>query len=159
LLMMKAATLFMCGAWCAATASSQPAPSPPAPAPPYSLPWLLRPATAASVVRLDETLAFYEDPASGTGGASYLTGLIVTRKLGSHWVPIFREFFVHNDAPSGASTPSGGGFSNPLLGVNYYRALDAAAGSVPGISYSRALDDPMKAKSYDIVQIDVPFAC
>jgi hypothetical protein len=40
-------------------------PAPAAP-PPYSLPWLLRPATPATVVRLDETLAFYEDPASAT---------------------------------------------------------------------------------------------
>src|SRR5262245_62152645 len=79
----------------------------PPPPPPYSLPWLLRPATPSSVVRLDETMAFYEDPASGTGGASYLTGLIATRKIGQRWVPIFREVFVHNDAPSGGSSPSG----------------------------------------------------
>ncbi len=103
----------------APAASAQATPPPP----PYSLPWLLRPATPASVVRLDETMAFYEDPASGTGGASYLTGLIATRKLGAHWVPIFREVFVHNGAPSAGSTPSGSGFSNPLLGVNYYHSL------------------------------------
>jgi len=28
----------------------------------------------------------------------------------------------------------------------------------PGLSYSRALDDPMRRKGYDIVQLDVPFA-
>lgn len=28
----------------------------------------------------------------------------------------------------------------------------------PGISYSRALDDPMAKKDYNILQIDVPFA-
>ena len=67
----------------AATASAQA--TPPPPPPPYSLPWLLRPATPASVVRLDETMAFYEDPASGSGGASYLTGLIATRKLSADW--------------------------------------------------------------------------
>jgi hypothetical protein len=28
----------------------------------------------------------------------------------------------------------------------------------PGVSYTRAFDDPMKTKGYDIVQLDVPFA-
>ena len=28
----------------------------------------------------------------------------------------------------------------------------------PGLSYTRALDDPMKGKGYDILQLDVPFA-
>ena len=72
---------------------------------PYSLPWLLRPAVPGSVVRLDETMAFYEDPASGTSGSSYLTSLIATWKASQHWVPIFREIWVGNDAPREARTP------------------------------------------------------
>jgi hypothetical protein len=28
----------------------------------------------------------------------------------------------------------------------------------PGLAYSRALDEPMKGRGYDIVQLDVPFA-
>jgi hypothetical protein len=102
---------------CSSAAAQGPAPAP------YSLPWLLRPATPSSVVRLDETMAFYEDPASQSAGASYLTSLIVTRKLGERWVPIFREVFVSNDAPTAATGPSGGGFSNPLVGVNYLHPL------------------------------------
>ena len=88
---------------------------------PYSLPWLLRPAIPASVVRLDETMAFYRDPVSVASGASYLTGLIVTWKASPNWVPVFRQVFVHNDAPSGGRDVSGSGFSNPLLGVSHLR--------------------------------------
>jgi len=90
---------------------------------PYSLPWLLRPAMPGSVLRLDETMAFYDDPASGTSGSSYLTSLIATRKVSPNWVPILREIWVRNNAPSGGKDPSGSGFSNPLLGVNYLRPL------------------------------------
>jgi hypothetical protein len=86
---------------------------------PYSLPWLLRPAVPASVVRLDETMAFYQDAASRTSGSSYLTGLIATWKASPKWVPLFREIWVRNNAPSGGKEPSGSGFSNPLLGINY----------------------------------------
>ena len=85
----------------------------------YSLPWLLRPAVPASVVRLDETMAFYEDPASKTPGSSYVTSLIATYKVSPKWVPIFRETWVRNNAPSEGQDPSGSGFSNPLLGINY----------------------------------------
>ncbi len=84
-------------------AAASPAPSPAPAAAPYSLPWLLRPAMPGSVVRLDETMAFLEDPASGSAGASYLTSLIVTHKLSARWVPIFRETFVSNDAPTAAT--------------------------------------------------------
>src|SRR4029450_7327855 len=69
-----------CGAGLAASLATAPALAQPAPPPatatrpaPYALPWLLRPAVPGSVVRLDETVAFYEDPASGTSGSSYLT--------------------------------------------------------------------------------------
>ena len=103
-----------------AAPDAPPAPLPPAP---YSLPWLLRPATPSSVVRLDETMAFYETPASGANGSSYLTGLTATYKLNPHVVPVFRAVFVDNHAPEPGKDPSGSGFANPLLGVNYLHAL------------------------------------
>ena len=56
-------------------------PTPAAPPAPYSLPWLLRPALPASVLRLDETMAFFEDPSSGQGSATYVTSLIATYRL------------------------------------------------------------------------------
>ena len=90
------------------------------PAPPYSLPWLLRPATPGSVVRLDETMAFFEDPATGEGGATYVTSLIATYRVDSRWVPLFRQSFVRNEPPGGASASA---FSNPVLGVNYFHPL------------------------------------
>jgi hypothetical protein len=98
-----------------------PVPSASAPPPPYSLPWLLRPAMPASVLRLDETLAFLEDPASGQGGATYVTSLIATYRISPRWVPIFRDTFIRNEAPGAA--PSASAFSNPLLGVNYIHPL------------------------------------
>ena len=99
-----------------------PVPSAPAPPPPYSLPWLLRPVMPASVVRLDETLAFFDDSASGQGGGTYVTSLIATYRISPRWVPIFRQTFIRN-SPPGAS-PSANAFSNPLLGVNYLHPLD-----------------------------------
>ena len=107
-----------------ASATAAPdAPSAPLPPAPYSLPWLLRPATPSSVVRLDETMAFYENPASGANGSSYLTGLTATYKLNPRVVPVFRAVFVDNHAPAPGKDPSGSGMSNPLLGVNYLHAL------------------------------------
>jgi hypothetical protein len=66
-------------------------------------------------------MAFYQDAASATSGSSYLTSLIATYKVSPRWVPILREIWVRNNAPSGGPDPSGSGFSNPLLGVSYLR--------------------------------------
>jgi hypothetical protein len=92
-----------------------------APPAPYSLPWLLRAAAAANVVRLDETLAFFDGP-SGTSSETYVTSFLATRKLGL-FAPVFRESWVHN-APGVGS--GGGGFSNPLVGVTYVRPFAGA---------------------------------
>jgi len=146
---------------------------PPKPAP-YSLPWLLRPAVPVSVIRLDETMAFYQDPASGTSGNTYVTSLIATWKASPTWVPIFRQIWVSNDAPSGGKDASGSGFSNPLLGVNYLRPFGrgwrfsgffastipigsgggdnpdagAAASMTAGISARSAMDNALFAVDY-----------
>jgi hypothetical protein len=91
----------------------------------YSLPWLLRPAVPASVLRLDETIAFFEDPASRTSGTTYVTSLIGSYKLAPEWSLVFRETWVRNDAPGGGPDPSGSGFSNALVGANYSRTFGA----------------------------------
>ena len=49
-------------------ARAQDAPAEPEKPALYSLPWLLRPAIPGNVVRVDETMAFYEDPISGEAG-------------------------------------------------------------------------------------------
>jgi hypothetical protein len=86
---------------------------------PYALPWLLRPAVPATVVRVDETLAFYQDPATLTSGTTAVTSLITSYKLGPRWAALGRASFTHNAAPSGGPAPSGSGASNLLLGVNF----------------------------------------
>ena len=48
-------------------AQDAPTEEPPKPAL-YSLPWLLRPAIPGTVLRLDETVGFYEDPVTGNSG-------------------------------------------------------------------------------------------
>lgn len=94
--------------------------APSSPPPPYSAPWLLRPATVANAVRLDETVAFYEDPASGQSGATAVTSLSASRKFGARWAGLARLSWVHNDAVTG---PSGSALSNLVLGVNHVRPL------------------------------------
>ena len=170
----------LCGSSLALGMATAPAlaQTPPSPAatrpPPYSLPWLLRPAAPASVIRLDETLAFYEDPASGTSGRTYVTSLIATWKASPTWVPIFRAIWVSNDAPAGGKDASGRGFSNPLLGINYLRPFGrgwrfsgflastvpvgsgggdspdagAAAAMTAGISARSAMDNALFAVDY-----------
>jgi hypothetical protein len=159
----------------AATPALAQAPPPPAARPAsYSLPWLLRPAVPSSVIRLDETMAFYEDPGAGTSGSTYVTSLVATWKASPAWVPIFREIWVSNDAPSGGKDASGRGFSNPLLGINYLRPFrrgwrfsaflastvpigsgggdhpdaGAAAAMTAGISARSAMDNALFAVDY-----------
>ncbi|HEY5907758.1 MAG TPA: hypothetical protein VIZ31_06915 [Vicinamibacteria bacterium] len=44
------------------------------------------------------------------------------------------------------------------LGPRFHFKLDEKRWLRPGLSYTRALDDPMKGSGYDILQVDVPFA-
>jgi hypothetical protein len=135
----------LCPSEPAAAQAASPAP------PPYSLPWLLRPAVPGSVLRLDESLAFLEEPATGQGGATYVTSLIVAYRLTPRWVPIFRETYIHDDPPA-SGAPSADAFSNPLLGVNYFHPLGGGwrwtgflASTVP--VGSGGGDDPDTAKA------------
>jgi hypothetical protein len=83
------------------------------------VPWLLRPVVPASALRLDETMAFHQDPTTGAAGATYVTSLGATFKLTPRWVPVLRAAWVKNDPP--APGRAGSGFTNLLLGVNYLR--------------------------------------
>jgi hypothetical protein len=71
-------------------------------------------------VRIDQTMAFYEDPASGRSGSTYVTGLAATYRLSPRWVPVVRALWVKNDAAVG---PSGSGFANPAVGITYLHPL------------------------------------
>lgn len=103
----------------AAPTRAQEAPAdPPKPAL-YSLPWLLRPAIPGNVVRVDETMAFYEDPTSGEAGQTYVTSLIFSYKVSPTLAIIFREAWVSNSAPEGGPDPSGSAFSNGAIGANF----------------------------------------
>jgi hypothetical protein len=93
---------------------------------PYSLPWLLRPIAAVSVVRLDETVAFSEDAARRTSAATAVTSLTASWKLTPRWVPVFRQTWVHQSVSPANASASGAAFSNPLLGVSYVRPLGGA---------------------------------
>ena len=85
----------------------------------YSLPWLLRPAIPGTVLRLDETVGFYEDPVTGNSGVTYVTSFHAAYKLAPNWGIVFRESWVSNDAPEDGPDPSGDAFSNGLLGATY----------------------------------------
>lgn len=106
----------------ATPAAAQTSPTPP----PYSLPWLLRPAAAGTVLRLDTTVASYEDTRSGAGGTTVVESLIATYKPRPRLAPVFRLSWVRNAAPKGTPEASGHTFANPLLGVTYVRPLPRA---------------------------------
>lgn len=95
----------------------------PAPAVPYSLPWLLRPAATATVVRLDTTVALFEDPATGRAGHTVVESLTASYKASARIAPIFRVSWVDHHAPAGTREASGRGLSNPLVGASYVRPL------------------------------------
>jgi hypothetical protein len=117
MMMKAAASLLLLGLLPRASAAEAPPPPPP-----YSVPWLLRPVTAATVVRLDETVAFSTDPATGADTDTAVTSLIATWKLTPRWVPVFRQSWVRRGVSSGVPG-TGSAFSNPLLGVSYVRPL------------------------------------
>jgi hypothetical protein len=100
----------------AATPGGAQTASPAPPPPPYSAPWLLRSATVANAVRVDETVAFYEDPVSGNSGTTAVTSFSASRKFSPHWGGLARMSWVHNDAATG---PSGSALSNLVLGATY----------------------------------------
>jgi hypothetical protein len=119
----------------ASTARAQPAPPDPAPAPaPYALPWQLRAAAPASVVRLDSTLAAYEN-AAGDAGTTVASTLLVSHKLTPTLAPLVRAALVWNDSP-GAATGGGVAVGNPILGAVYGRSFGHGVASAPAWRYA-----------------------
>ncbi|HEX4334760.1 MAG TPA: hypothetical protein VH062_02535 [Polyangiaceae bacterium] len=100
--------------------ATPPPDAPPPPPAPYSLPFQLRPAGAATTLRLDTAFAFYEDPATHHSGFTAVPILSFSYKVIKGLAPIVRLGTVSNSAPEPA--PSGSGFLNPILGATY--ALD-----------------------------------
>lgn len=93
----------------AAPPAGAPTPTKPPPAP-YSLPWQLRPAIAATVLRLDGAVAVQDH---ATTLASTFLGAY---KLVPDFSVLFRLAFVHN-APDHASSSTAMG--NPLFGATF----------------------------------------
>jgi hypothetical protein len=89
----------------------------------YSLPWLLRPAIPGNVVRVDETIGFFEDPTTHESGTTYVTTFIASYKVFADLALIFRESWVSNSPPELGADPSGNGFSNGVLGANYSKTI------------------------------------
>ncbi|HVU04606.1 MAG TPA: hypothetical protein VHE30_22765 [Polyangiaceae bacterium] len=108
----------------AAAADAPPAAEPAKPKPPpYSLPFQLRPAAAATAVRLDTSMGFYKDPVTGNSASTVVPILLASYKVTKELAPLVRVGFVQNsppDPPAGAAkTDSSFGLLNPLLGATY----------------------------------------
>lgn len=102
-------------------AAADPAPAPAAPKPPpYSLPFQLRPAAVATVVRSDTALAFYENPADGESGSTVASMLLGAYKVSEEFAPLVRLGVVSNSPPESPMAPdSAVGLLNPVLGATY----------------------------------------
>ena len=96
--------------------TSQPA----SPKPPYSLPFQLRPAVAATVLRTDTSFAFYDDPVAGKEGSTVASTLLGTYKLTDNIAPLVRVGLVSNSPPA---TDGAVGFLNPVIGGTYVLPL------------------------------------
>jgi hypothetical protein len=99
--------------------------------PPYSLPWQLRPVIAPTVIRVDTSVATYED-AGGRSGRTLATGLTGSYKIPGTGDPgsglaIVGRLMIVDDSPPETPPPAGappaptGGVAlvNPLLGAAY----------------------------------------
>src|SRR5688572_17197511 len=91
---------------------------PPSPKPPYSLPFQLRPAAAATVLRTDTSFAFYDDPVADAEGTTVASTLLASYKVTDELAPLVRVGMVSNSPPAGA-VDGATGFLNPVLGATY----------------------------------------
>ncbi|MCC6557890.1 MAG: hypothetical protein IT372_33505 [Polyangiaceae bacterium] len=173
-----AMTFTISAALCAHPASAQtpPAPDePPAapeaapaakpPPPPYSLPWQLRPAAAASVIRSDTALAFSED-ATGSSHTAVASMLLASYKVADGLAPFIRLGVVGAaDAFSFVNPAAGATYVIPLpegfrlalfLGLTAPIGMgggdspdpDVAAATKAGILARSAMDNAMYAVDY-----------
>lgn len=154
-----------------------PAAAPAPPPPPYSLPWQLRPVAAATVLRSDTSMGFYEDPVTKNAGNAVATMLLGSYKVTPNFAPLVRLGLVQNTTPDpamgGTKVPDGTSFLNPIVGALYGRKLGsfrlagfgavalpigqgsgdkpdagAAAANVAGIRTRSAMDNAMFATNY-----------
>src|SRR5579859_8048579 len=88
-------------------------PATPQPAP-YSLPFQLRAASPASVVRSDTAIASYK--AADQGGTTIASMLLASYKVTPDLAPFVRLAWVHNAPPVG---DSGSALVNPAVGATY----------------------------------------
>jgi hypothetical protein len=92
--------------------------------PPYSLPFGLRPVVAASVVRLDNVVAFYEaaeklptgadNPIAGESGTTFVSMLLASYKVNDWFAPMVRLGVANNSPPGDADGSFN--FLNPVVG-------------------------------------------
>lgn len=106
----------------AASSSSFNPAAPASPLPPYSIPWQLRPAAAATALRADNSVAFYQN-AAGQSGSTVATLLTGSYKVTPHLAPLVKLGFAQNSAPG--TTASGSSFVNPIVGLTYARRTEA----------------------------------
>lgn len=107
-----------------ARADPSPEPAQPAaPPPPYSLPWQLRPAVAATVVRSDTVLALYKDPATGKGGSTVASTLLFSYKVTPEFAPLIRLALLDNSPAAGKGSTT---LANPAFGFTYAAKLSAS---------------------------------
>jgi hypothetical protein len=107
-------------------AAAEPAPEPAAAKPkppPYSLPFQLRPAVVANVVRSDTNFAFYKNPANSESGSTIASMLLASYKVTDEFAPMIRLGIAQNSPPKVAApavTPdSAVVFANPVVGGTY----------------------------------------
>ncbi len=87
------------------------------PTPAYSIPYQLRPAIAWTVVRSDNSLAFYKDPVGGKAGTTLVSSLLGTYAITPELQPFVRAAWVASFPP--VTDLNATIFSNPALGVVY----------------------------------------
>jgi hypothetical protein len=100
----------------------------PPPQPPYSLPWALRPIIAPTVLRIESSLAGYENAASERGltAVTVLTGSYRIEGTGpkaAGLAPMLR-LALSSDLPPSSATAGGTIVSNPLVGAGYAMRFD-----------------------------------
>lgn len=85
----------------------------------HSQPWQLRSAASGDLVRLESTVAVFNDD-NGNLDRALISVLSGSHQWTPHWASVLRLGFASNDAPGAAL--DGSSFVNPLVGVTY--ALD-----------------------------------
>ncbi len=103
----------------AAPSAGPAAAAPAAPPAPYSIPWQLRSAGVANLVRLDTSAAFYKSAADPSlSGSTVASTLAVSYKVTPSLAPMIRFGVVQNQVP-GPTLGGGSALLNPVVGVSY----------------------------------------